>query len=66
MAKETDDLFTKQAEVYKKARPHCPGELFTYLASLTSSHELAWDVGTGNGQAAAAVICTYLLHFALS
>jgi SAM-dependent methyltransferase len=59
MAKETDDLFVKQAEVYKKARPNCPAELFTYLASLTPSHELAWDVGTGNGQAAAAICKHY-------
>lgn len=55
MAKETENLFVKQAEVYKRARPHAPEELYSYLASLTPSHELAWDVGTGNGQAAAVV-----------
>jgi SAM-dependent methyltransferase len=29
--------------------------MFEYLASLTSSRELAWDCGTGNGQAALAL-----------
>lgn len=55
MAKETENLFVEQAEVYKRARPHAPEELYSYLASLTPSHELAWDVGTGNGQAAAVI-----------
>ncbi|KAG0564737.1 hypothetical protein KC19_8G135500 [Ceratodon purpureus] len=55
MAKETEELFVKQAEVYKEARPRAPEELYSYLASLTPSHELAWDVGTGNGQAAAVI-----------
>lgn len=45
----------KQAEAYKEARPRAPEELYSYLASLTPSHELAWDVGTGNGQAAAVI-----------
>ena len=55
MGKETDELFVKQAEVYRRARPRCPVEVISYFASLTPSHELAWDVGTGNGQAAAMV-----------
>jgi hypothetical protein len=55
MATETDELFAKQAEVYRRARPRCPEEMYAYFASLTPSHELAWDVGTGNGQAAAMV-----------
>lgn len=57
--KETEELFVKQAEVYRKARPRNPEELYSFLASLTPSHELAWDVGTGNGQAAA-MVCAFL------
>ena len=48
-------LFTKQAAVYAAARPGYPKDLFTKLASLTAHHRLAWDVGTGNGQAAIGV-----------
>ena len=46
------DLFSVQAEDYSKFRPTYPVELFNYFASLTDNHNLAWDVGTGNGQAA--------------
>lgn len=46
------DLFSVQAENYAKYRPGYPPELFRYFASLTDNHTLAWDVGTGNGQAA--------------
>jgi SAM-dependent methyltransferase len=46
------DLFSTQSTDYAKFRPTYPPELFTYLASLSPSHELAWDCGTGNGQAA--------------
>jgi ubiquinone/menaquinone biosynthesis C-methylase UbiE len=46
------DLFSKHAEDYAKFRPHYPAELFKYLSTLTNEHDLAWDVGTGNGQAA--------------
>ncbi len=46
------DHFSKQSDEYAKYRPVYPPELFAYLASLVSAHELAWDCGTGNGQAA--------------
>ena len=46
------DNFSKQAELYLKFRPQYPDGLYTYLASLTNEHELVWDCGTGNGQAA--------------
>lgn len=46
------DNFSKQSDVYVKYRPHYPGELFSFLSSLTNEHKLAWDCGTGNGQAA--------------
>ena len=46
------DHFSKQAGLYSKYRPGYPKELYSYLSSLAVSHELAWDCGTGNGQAA--------------
>ncbi|CAO2839003.1 unnamed protein product [Amaranthus hypochondriacus] len=45
------DLFLKQARQYAIARPTYPKELFDFIASKTSLHDLAWDVGTGSGQA---------------
>ncbi|CAO2183507.1 unnamed protein product [Urochloa humidicola] len=48
-------LFSKQAAVYAAARPVYPKDLFTKLAALSAHHRLAWDVGTGNGQAAIGV-----------
>lgn len=46
------DNFSKLSEVYVKYRPSAPAELFAYLQTLTPSHDLALDCGTGNGQAA--------------
>lgn len=46
------DLFSSQSIDYAQFRPTYPESLFSYLASLVSNHEIAWDVGTGNGQAA--------------
>ncbi|KAL8242268.1 hypothetical protein R6Q59_012570 [Mikania micrantha] len=48
-------LFDKQAEAYLDARPTYPADWYSMLADRTSSHSLAWDVGTGNGQAAIGV-----------
>ncbi|CAL5365832.1 unnamed protein product [Camellia sinensis] len=45
-------LFDKQAELYLDARPNYPRQWYSLLADRTSLHSLAWDVGTGNGQAA--------------
>ncbi|KAJ6775140.1 hypothetical protein OIU79_018341 [Salix purpurea] len=45
-------LYDKQAAIYLDARPRYPSEWFSMLASLTPDHSLAWDAGTGNGQAA--------------
>ncbi|XP_042516065.1 putative methyltransferase DDB_G0268948 [Macadamia integrifolia] len=50
-----DKLFVRQAEVYANARPAYPSEWFSKLAALTPKWTLAWDVGTGNGQAAIGV-----------
>ncbi|KAK3000251.1 hypothetical protein RJ639_024074 [Escallonia herrerae] len=49
------DLFLKQAKQYSEGRPSYPHELFDFIASTTHTHDLAWDVGTGNGQAAASL-----------
>jgi SAM-dependent methyltransferase len=49
------DLFSKQADYYKKGRPNYPEELFQYLSSLCKQHDCAWDCATGNGQAAASL-----------
>jgi SAM-dependent methyltransferase len=46
------DHFSKQAEGYAKFRPRYPQKLFDYLGSIAPSRQIAWDCGTGNGQAA--------------
>jgi SAM-dependent methyltransferase len=49
------DHFSKQSTDYAKYRPGYPQALFDWLKTLTPAHEVAWDVGTGNGQAAVAL-----------
>lgn len=46
------NLFNKHAEDYSKHRPTYPDVLFQYISSLCVKHDVAWDVATGNGQAA--------------
>jgi hypothetical protein len=46
------DLFSSHAANYAKYRPKYPAELFDILAAPCLSRDLAWDCGTGNGQAA--------------
>ncbi|CAH0392227.1 unnamed protein product [Bemisia tabaci] len=46
------NLFVKQAVQYARGRPTYPAELFRFIAEKTPERKLAWDVGTGNGQAA--------------
>ncbi|CAL1353739.1 unnamed protein product [Linum trigynum] len=48
-------LFDKQSDLYLDARPTYPPEWYSNLASHSLLHSLAWDVGTGNGQAAIGV-----------
>jgi len=50
------DNFSAQASVYARYRPRYPGELFAYLASVSPGRQLAWDCGTGNGQAARGLV----------
>jgi hypothetical protein len=47
-----EDHFSGHAEAYAQRRPRYPEEIYTWLASLVREHDLAWDVGTGNGQVA--------------
>lgn len=53
------DNFSKQSDIYVKYRPHYPVALYSYLSSLTADHDLAWDCGTGNGQAAIGLAAYY-------
>lgn len=48
-------LSEKEAEAYLDARPRYPIDWFKKIAAKTQGHNLAWDVGTGNGQAAIGV-----------
>jgi SAM-dependent methyltransferase len=47
-----EDHFSKQSEQYAQYRPKYPDEIYAYLASISPGRSLAWDCGTGNGQAA--------------
>ena len=49
------DHFAFAASSYASYRPHYPRALFHWLESLTPRHEVAWDCGTGSGQAAVAL-----------
>ena len=53
------DHFSKQAADYAKFRPRYPHEMFEYLGSLAPSRKLAWDCGTGNGQAAVGLVSVF-------
>ncbi|XP_078441994.1 S-adenosyl-L-methionine-dependent methyltransferases superfamily protein [Wolffia australiana] len=53
------ELFCKQAKNYAAGRPRYPAELFRFIASKTRRRSLAWDVATGNGQAASSLAEIY-------
>lgn len=53
------DYFSKQAADYAIFRPGYQPELFDYLGSIAPSRHLAWDCGTGNGQAAVALASVF-------
>ena len=46
------DHFSSLAKDYARCRPTHPPALFAALAKLAPGRDLAWDCGTGNGQAA--------------
>jgi SAM-dependent methyltransferase len=52
--------FSPLAAEYAASRPAYPPELFEWLAGTVPAHDLAWDVATGNGQAAVGLAA----HFA--
>jgi SAM-dependent methyltransferase len=47
-----EDHFSNHSQQYAQHRPQYPDEIYAYLASIAPGHSLAWDCGTGNGQAA--------------
>jgi len=49
---ENATTFGAQASTYAAARPNYPDELFDWITSQSPTTQLAWDVGTGSGQAA--------------
>ncbi|MGZ3706951.1 MAG: class I SAM-dependent methyltransferase, partial [Bdellovibrionota bacterium] len=49
------DYFSTQATDYARFRPRYPRALFQHLSEACANHDLAWDCGTGNGQAAVAL-----------
>ncbi|MEP7325362.1 MAG: class I SAM-dependent methyltransferase [Gemmatimonadota bacterium] len=55
------DHFSARADTYARARPTYPDRLFEELSIRAPAHDLAWDSGTGNGQAARGLT----EHFAL-
>lgn len=52
MKNEFKDLFSSHSNDYVRYRPNYPSHLFEFLSGLTAARGLAWDCGTGNGQAA--------------
>jgi len=46
------DAYTFHNSRYLRFRPSYPAGLFVWLASVVSSHQKAWDCGTGSGQSA--------------
>ena len=46
------DYFSGHSAEYARSRPQYPPDLFEYLSSVAKEHDVAWDCGTGNGQAA--------------
>lgn len=53
------DNFSTQSADYAKFRPVYPQALIDYLLSLSESHEMCWDCGTGNGQLAVKLAETF-------
>lgn len=60
MSESFRDHFSGCAAEYRAFRPTYPPELFEFLAAAAPGRELAWDAGTGNGQAAVGLAA----HFA--
>jgi SAM-dependent methyltransferase len=50
--KSARETFSERSDEYVQARPEYPASLFEWIASQCMARDLAWDCGTGNGQAA--------------
>ncbi|MES1214784.1 MAG: class I SAM-dependent methyltransferase [Bacteroidota bacterium] len=46
------DNFSRQSDLYSKFRPVYPQELYDFIIGNLKERKVAWDCGTGNGQAA--------------
>ncbi len=53
------DYFSADAAGYAAFRPRYPEALFDWLRDQVAAHRLAWDAGTGSGQAAAALAARF-------
>src|SRR5687767_15815181 len=51
-SKTFEDHFSGHSGQYAQSRPRYPDEIYAYLTSIAPARSLAWDCGTGNGQAA--------------
>lgn len=53
------DRFSAQAKQYAFFRPQYPQELYAFIFRHVKAFDLAWDAGTGNGQAAAVIATSF-------
>lgn len=53
------DHFSGHASEYAAFRPRYPSALFDWMTSVAPGTELAWDVGTGNGQVAHGLVTRF-------
>lgn len=56
MPERVPDQFSRVSREYRVFRPSYPSSLFTWLASVSPARRLAWDCGTGTGQATRALV----------
>lgn len=52
MTEKLSDQFSRVSSEYRAFRPSYPSSLFAWFASVTPGRRMAWDCGTGSGQAA--------------
>jgi len=53
------DHFSARAATYAACRPTYPDALFDWIAGLVTRRDVAWDCGTGSGQAAVALAARF-------
>lgn len=59
MKKMFADHFSRDSSAYAKFRPRYPAPLFRWIAGLPAGRRLAWDGGTGSGQAATMLVAHF-------